>query len=61
MFNFKKWWDSPITWGGLAKMWGISFLISLFYLVWLYVKLGLISLEFISEKIDKLLKKETED
>ena len=59
--KLKNWWYSPITWGGWIKTYVIATVVSLFYVIWFYVKIGLISMDWLSEVIGKLTRKENED
>lgn len=49
----KKWLDTPITWKAYFKMCGICSLISIVYVICLYVKVGLIDLDEIKEFFHK--------
>ena len=53
----KKWLNRPITWKEYFKMCGICSLISTVYVVWLYIKIGLIDLP----RIKNPFRKEEED
>lgn len=54
-----KWLDTPITWRRYFKMCGICSAISTIYIIWLYIKIGLIDLDWIKKKLPH--KEETED
>ena len=55
----KKWLDTPVTWRRYFKMCGICSIISTIYCIWLYVKIGLIDLDWIKKKLPS--KKEDEE
>lgn len=54
----KKWLDKPVTWRGYFKLYGICSLISTVYAIYIWVKVGLIDLDWIKKKLKK---EETED
>jgi hypothetical protein len=55
----KKWLDKPVTWRGYFKLCGICSLISTIYAIYIWVKAGLIDLDWIKKKLPR--KEETED
>lgn len=55
----KKWLDTPVTWRRYFKMCGVCSIITTIYCIWLYVKIGLIDLDWIKKKLPG--KKEDEE
>ena len=55
----KKWLDTPVTWRRYFKMCGVCSIITTIYCIWLYVKIGLIDLDWINKKLPG--KKEDEE